>query len=1266
MNLLLRIFSILALLGTASTTAFAQGISPGALHNIDSFYVESVKLYSQLPSAKKSVVFSNFQQLWQRLTPAQQKQLFETTAVMYRRGMGLFPYVENLYGSLYFGMENGTLPAAQTERFILIADTVAKMYPREVANSFFSSSRSMLEQKQLFSSKYSKIELVNPVFSFEHVADYAIMQDAPEPLPVLASVENVPDEREQWFGHLEEDTAAVDSSWEGDGGWGNETKKDDNGGWGSDSSDDGGWGSDTDDGWGSDNNDGWGDSGDNGWGSDSSSDSDGWDTDDSWSVDDGGWGEEWTEDDGDHVEVKEYAKTNFRIEEYNADEFLNEADAPYAPPLRPMPEVKGPYIKIQSADLVINTAIDNFTLEHVSGSFLPVLHTFVGQGGRATWQNVNLPADKVYAELPNYSFNVKTTSLYADYAEMHHKQMLDTVAIGYFAYSANRLNNNTERARYPRFISYRHDLNVYNLFPQVEYEGGFTLVGKKFIGASMGNGQSEVRLLKADSVQLVASSTSGFQFGDSTIFSANTAVKAYYMGSDSIMHPSTQMRYYPATRQVQLRRSKSGYKSTPFNLTFHGITLDANFLNWNIETDSAEFLILNAADKVPAIATSTDYFNKAVFDNLKGGYNFHPILLLAAYGNQTRSNIYYLKDLADARKLQHRTLQGMAAELSKQGFVDYNFATDKIHLSRKLWLYYMVSQRLNFGHNKADFDNLRITSRVPGGANATLNYSDSSLTMNGVGYFNISDSLKVQVKPLDGKVKLLENRNMKFDGQIRAGQYIFHGSDFKFDYESFQVQLTQVDSVQFLIDEEGGDGKVNNTITETSGTLQITQPNNKSGLENYPGFPRMVADGGGKVKFDRGEVLEGAYDERVTFDIPDYTMEGMNNNDGKMAEFDGTFRSGGIFPDFEEKISVQPEDKSMGFSTQTPAEGYATYNGKGNYKGSIVMNSKGLRGAGEITYLSGSFHSDDFVFYSDSAVTTGGTGGRIAAGNFNGTEYPQVDIEAYSMHWNPETDSLALTNAEGTPFNMYGNTGTFNGVLALEPTEVSGKGIFETSESINEAKNFSFNQNKYVSDSSNFQIKSGDPETPGMIGDNVRVEFDLKDKVATILNQSTADSTAATFTFPYSDYSTDITEVKWDLEAKKLYMQSTAGRPGYFKGLNSKLVDIRAGGAEYSLEDHTLNLHDVESVDIADVRIVPSGGDLTILQGGQVDSITDSKILLNKYTELHTLKKATIQITNRYSFTGSGTYNYKNNVQTVIPLVFDRFKIEGYNPGKPE
>src|SRR5690606_4259428 len=114
--------------------------------------------------------------------------------------------------------------------------------------------------------------------------------------------------------------------------------------------------------------------------------------------------------------------------------------------------------------------------------------------------------------------------------------------------------------------------------------------------------------------------------------------------------------------------------------------------------------------------------------------------------------------------------------------------------------------------------------------NATIDLESYKMELEGVGRFFFSDSQYVYVIPDDQKITVLRDRELVFDGKVRAGRFEFFGRGFRFSYKSFTVDMDDIDSMRFFFpDSDGKLHRINSVLQDITGTLFIDNPNNKSG-----------------------------------------------------------------------------------------------------------------------------------------------------------------------------------------------------------------------------------------------------------------------------------------------------------------------------------------------------------------------------------------------------------------------------------------------------
>ncbi|CAN0342692.1 unnamed protein product, partial [Chrysoparadoxa australica] len=143
------------------------------------------------------------------------------------------------------------------------------------------------------------------------------------------------------------------------------------------------------------------------------------------------------------------------------------------------------------------------------------------------------------------------------------------------------------------------------------------------------------------------------------------------------------------------------------------------------------------------------------------------------------------------------------------------------------------------------------------------------------------------------------------------------------------------------------------------------------------------------------------------------------------------------------------------------------------------------------------------------------------------------------MHWLTRKDSLYLENI-GSPFNLYNKTATLDGEVNITSKGVFGSGELETRGSRSTSNALSFKENSYSARHAHFEVYSTSATSPAMLGDDVRLDFDLNKNTATIRPEV---SGAAAVSFPYAQMKTSITNAVWDLEDSVVTMTKPANIP---------------------------------------------------------------------------------------------------------------------------
>ena len=210
------------------------------------------------------------------------------------------------------------------------------------------------------------------------------------------------------------------------------------------------------------------------------------------------------------------------------------------------------------------------------------------------------------------------------------------------------------------------------------------------------------------------------------------------------------------------------------------------------------------------------------------------------------------------------------------------------------------------------------------------NLQSMDLSLNEVEPIEISPSQKTVIFPGKGELLVKKNLDFVFTGAVMSGKFEVYVNEANFEYTKFRINLIDVREALFSVRPiYGGQGlqPMYSHFEDFKGYIEIDHPSNRSGRDtkHYPQYPKLTSSQDCYVFYDQPYVYEGVYDSAdFYFKVDPFKFDSLDNFDEFSMEFDGEFRSAGIFPVFREKISIQ-EDYSFGFKTKVPEEGMKLY-----------------------------------------------------------------------------------------------------------------------------------------------------------------------------------------------------------------------------------------------------------------------------------------------------------------------------------------------------
>ncbi len=1188
----------------------------------DIFFNQALQGLNRMGTEPARKVAFDLRNAWMGKFNSKHKQKIHQIALkMQRKGYDFQPYFWYYYSYLAFSVAQADLNANELTELLDINEQVLETMNREEYENFLLGLSMFMARRIVTWTNNIKNITDGGTFNFKLLDEYVEVDDYSS-----NEVIDEPVVEEETF---EEDTSADP--------WANDDTTNDP--W---AAQDDPWNSNQNDPWDDNQSDPWADNNDDPWGQSA----DPWDNqnqnqdyNDNWVESDDSWG---YDDVGQVFEEKNQGR---QFVEAIEQDYIAGIKAKYI-----HPELTGPAIQLENNGMLIVTPYDSMRIKETDGTLLLKERIYAGDNAVINWPADNKNAKGAVVNLGQFFIRTDRSDFWSPNASMTFPDRISGKVDGVFEFKSQRRKVNT-LSDYPIFTSMEANINVDLKDPNLKYRGGIQIKGNKYFGTSISRKDGVLTILDGNGNQAIFRSP-WFEFReDSTIYAKQASLTIKHQG-DSLFHPAVEMWYKSQERELIALRTEE-YQVTPFVSTYFEVDINAEILKWNMNQDSIRFSIVMGKDLVPVTIESKDFFNDARFGRLSGGMVFHPVVTSVYYARMYNTRQFADLELSEHFKTPIKQIRAGMKVLKEYGFGTYDRETGLVTLNDKAFRYADASG------NKIDYDNIMIPSVAPDVDNAIWRLDSGDMIVNGVERFFFTSDFKVYAEPDSSQITLLKNRNIKMNGMVNAGDFQYRGKDYLFDYDAFLVQLTQVDSIRIQLNQDttqtatGEQTALNNHLNETSGTLYLDDPSNKSGLKKSLAYPDFISESSSVVYFDGPEVLNGAYDKSVKFVIPPHEDDSLSIDEA--LSFSGTFNSGGIFPDFQETLKLQP-DKSLGFIHKIPDEGYNLYGTSAKTYENIRLSNSGMRGTGKIDFITSTIYSDDFVYYPDS-VAAYGTGGVIRPGDANGSSYPEAVLGPYRMHWEPRIDSMYLKNIR-KPFKFYNATAELDGAVDITTRGVYGSGTMFTRGSKAKSQELEFKEYSYGARHAAFEVLTDNPQKPALQGKDIRLNFDLVKNSAVI---SPEKAGVAALEFPYAQMRTSITKAVWDLEDSTVTMTKPANVPienSYFYTTREELDSLafNAEEATYDFNSKELFVKGIPYITVADAEIIPENNETTILENFELQEFKNARIKIDTLHEYHYLTQGEIKILSRNRFIGSAVYELVTGVDT-FDIRFDHFDL---------
>lgn len=893
-------------------------------------------------------------------------------------------------------------------------------------------------------------------------------------------------------------------------------------------------------------------------------------------------------------------------------------------------------VRFQALTLTCQGPLDRMVISQTSGTYIPSEKVWIGNNGKTNFDRV-MKGQNVEVTFKKYKLNLEQANYKIDSAELSFSKYFTDKIKGNFE---DRLSFATDSASvlksdFPKFKSFANTLEIKGIVgPNATFKGGFAVTGKE-INTQTSNGQETEISIYYKNKKKVTLRSKAFKISDGVAVSPE-AFFVMYLDSGNIYHPRATVNFIFKENKLVVNRGEKGLMRVPFTDEFHKVDLDVQQIRWKIDEAFVDFDNINN-DQEAKIA-SQDFFREIIYARIQGALQFNPLEAVMAYYAKmlrpTRRMKFAVKDYAAYMKTQSEYLVTTFIDMHDGGFVNYFQEQDSVQILPKLFNYVIAHQ----GHR--DYDVIRFSSLIAKRSNATLNLESNELSVEGVLKFFFSDSQNVIVVPTDQHIILKKNRRVAFGGTIRAGRFDFYGKKFEFDYNNFRIDYSNIDSMRLYFPDSTGKKvlPIKSVLRNIYGTLYIDKPTNKSGIINYPEYPIFQSSKGSEVLYDKPHIHNGAYkSDKFKFEVDPFTIDSLDNFTIAGLQFDGTFYSDGIFPDFRHKVSIQ-KDYSLGFIKPTPPGGYPMYRGKGHGEMVMSLSEEGFYGlTGEIDYSGSKTKFQRVLLLPDKAV-----GNADSYEIPHGATYPQVSATNVPMEWNPYEDKFKITQGS-SPIKVFKMGYDFYGSITQTPSKLIGDGTLAWEQARFQSQDMTLGPMKASANKAALKIFAADSTKIAFETNNIKGNMDFSTRLGTF----TTNEVGALTKFPFNSYVTNLNDYKWNMDLKTIEAKigpAMAGQTPYFLSTNPSQDSLKFEGksALYSLNDYTLKVSQIPYIDIADSRVFLKDGKVTIRENARMDMVDSAKIIANRIDKYHDIYRVSTKIYGKNKMHGFGKYQYVN------------------------
>lgn len=949
------------------------------------------------------------------------------------------------------------------------------------------------------------------------------------------------------------------------------------------------------------------------------------------------------------------------------------------------------YMMDRAAGKKDNPYFDSMIVKKTSGVFEPFINKWSGEGGEMDWARTGLDPAKNYAEISSYTLSLKQTKLECDSVKVYTDYYAEPL-YGTFKDAAKVYNREVDKI-YPSFTSFSKQIVRKNILPEVDYVGGFALAGADFSGVGYDKNPASL-VFYQDGEPFVKATALKFRVNDQGATSEDCGIVMYPNDEDTIFHPGLNVKYKIKNEgkdvTLEMMRDNKGLAQAPFKDSYHKLDMYVDRIIWTKGDPNLNLTWHRNSPRKFATFESQNYYSERIYNKIQGMNAKHPLVAIWDYAYKYDLEVIPVNKVSGAMGFTNNQAIPILVDLANQGFITYSSARKEITIQPKLKKY------IDARSGKSDFDNVIFNCNlleIPEKSETTpdgrqdkqaMNFNKRADSLNkrkalvqNFGYYNlksmdlslnevdpiqISPSQNVVVFPSAGELLVKKDLDFVFEGAIMAGKLEVYLNEGSFDYSKFRLNLMDVDVALFRVRPIfGGSDRLIPMYSHFEGVkgfIAIDDTLNRSGKKDkkYAKYPILNVTEDSYVFYDHSYVYDGVYDSTdFYFKCDPFKFDSLDNFDEKSMAFDGEMRSAGIFPIFKEQLRIQ-EDYSFGFKTKAPETGFDFYGDYAKFDNEIKLSNEGLRGAGQIDFLTSSSVSENFVFFPDSTMGMSQYVNKPQTKE-EGLSVPDVTGNGVMVTFVPKEEILKA-RAVREPLKFFDSEAEMKGITYLTKKGMTGRGLMYFKEAELGSKMFNYSRWAIDADTADFNLLGvGTPE-PGVENPlafnstNLNAHVDFKERKGEFKSN---DGTTIV-EFPKNQYICYMDMFTWMMDNDEIELSKSgadinidaggldlAGSNFFSIHPEQDSLNFRAPKARFILKENVIYCEKVEFVDVADARIFPPEQKLTIRKKAKMDEFEGAEIVANSVTKYHKITEAHVRIDAANKYQASGKYPYTDS-----------------------